>query len=383
MMTFARPRGTLKSEVKDMKRTLLWMLMLALLLPALAAADVPAQVDAPETYSAVWQSSTGRTIVTVDAAVEIPAVPQLMIYPAVQRTFTADDLQRAAVCFGGAPYSGMPSSLDSVTRPAANSNPTSVGIRAESKNAAGNRALLTFVQHRRHDGNLWYSTIQFLGHGAARYQVDDLPTTGEVSTDAREKAVQIAQSLDAEMALAYEGHCKGYEYEGGMSGLRGDMFIFTRKVNGAPTAWTSEDCQAYDNFEDTYQLKTPYEALRIIIDRYDGAIWMQWQAPHTIDLASGQAAALLPFDQIVTIAAQLLPLKYQFQEQYLAYRNQDANRMTVNRITLSYSRVQNRDNPENFSMLPVWDFFDADDPATSLLTISAVDGTVIDRGFGY
>ena len=30
MMTFARPRGTLKSEVKDMKRTLL--LMLALLL---------------------------------------------------------------------------------------------------------------------------------------------------------------------------------------------------------------------------------------------------------------------------------------------------------------------------------------------------------------
>lgn len=126
-----------------MKRTLL--LMLALLLPALAAADVSAQVNAPETYSAVWQSNTGRTIVTVDAAVEIPAVPQLMIYPAVQRTFTADDLQRAAVCFGGAPYSGMPSSLDSVTRPA-NSNPTSVGIRAESKNAAGNRALLTDVR---------------------------------------------------------------------------------------------------------------------------------------------------------------------------------------------------------------------------------------------
>lgn len=74
-----------------------------------------------------------------------------------------------------------------------------------------------------------------------------------------------------------------------------------------------------------------------------------------------RAATLLPFDQIVTIAAQLLPLKYQFQEQYLAYRNQDANRMTVNRITLSYSRVQNRDNLENFSMLPVWDFFDADD----------------------
>lgn len=176
-----------------MKRTLL--LMLALLLPALAAADVSAQVNAPETYSTVWQSSTGRTIVTVDGAVEIPAVPQLMIYPAVQRTFTADDLQRAAVCFGGAPYSGIPSSLDSVTRPAANSNPTSVGIRAESKNAAGNRALLTFVQHRRHDGNLWYGTIQFLGHGAARYQVDDLPTTGEVSAGAAKRRCKSPRAL--------------------------------------------------------------------------------------------------------------------------------------------------------------------------------------------
>ena len=117
-------------------------------------------------------------------------------------------------------------------------------------------------------------------------------------------------------------------------------------------------------------------AQAVFLHQHDGGLQIAQHAPpsrHT----------LLPFDQIVTIAAQLLPLKYQFQEQYLAYRNQDANRMTVNRITLSYSRVQNRDDPENFSMLPVWDFFDADDPATSLLTISAVDGTVIDRGFGY
>lgn len=35
----------------------------------------------------------------------------------------------------------------------------------------------------------------------------------------------------------------GYEYDGGMSSLRGELFIFTRKVNGAPTAWTSEDCK--------------------------------------------------------------------------------------------------------------------------------------------
>ena len=91
----------------------------------------------------------------------------------------------------------------------------------------------------------------------------------------------------------------------------------------------------------------------------------------------------MSFDQIMTIAAQLLPLKYQFQEQHLASRNQDANRLTVGCITLSYSRVQNRNNPTGFLMTPVWDFLNAENPAESLLTISAVDGTVIDRGFGY
>jgi hypothetical protein len=34
-------------------------------------------------------------------------------------------------------------------------------------------------------------------------------------------------------------------------------------------------------------------------------------------------------------------------------------------------------------MTPVWDFLIAENPAESFLTINAVDGTVIDRGFGY
>lgn len=366
-----------------MRKLLVFMLICTLFCPA-ALADVQSEISAPSTYSAVWQSNTGKTIITVDAGVEVPGVQEMMVYPTSQRVFTIDDLHRVATaCFGDTPYGSLPSNLDSVTCPGANSDPTGIVIRAASENAAGNLALLTFNQLRKHDGNLWYGMFQFEGRGYARYQLADLPILGAVNADSREKAVSIARAVDSDLALVYEGLSMGYDDDIGMSGLRGDMFIFTRSINGTPVVWTSKECYAYDNFGDTYNLKTPYESMTIIIDRQDGSVWFQWQAPHTIDIASGQAASLLPFNQIMTIAAQLLPLKYQFQEQYLSSRNQDANRLTVNHITLSYSRVQNRNDPTGFSMMPVWDFFNADSPTDSLLTINAVDGTVIDRGFGY
>ena len=38
---------------------------------------------------------------------------------------------------------------------------------------------------------------------------------------------------------------------------------------------------------------------------------------------------------------------------------------------------------EHLTFKEILNFFNAEDPAESFLTINAVDGTVIDRGFGY
>ena len=370
-----------------MKRILLIILTLSLLLPSIALADVQSEVSAPAAYHAVWQSSTGKTIITVDAAVEVPNVQRMMIVPASQRKFTINDMRRVAeACFGDTSYGALPDSLDTFWRRVINSapsDPTFGTVSALEENAAGRKALLCFVEYHDPEGKLWYGQIQFEGRGLARYQLIDLPTAGSVDPACRERAVQIVQSIDAQFGLAYEGLIKGYAYDAAEREGHGSMFLFTRTVEGVTVAWTNRECQAYDNFQDTYNRKIPYETITVIIDQDDGAVWLQWNAPHTIDIASGQAAALLPFDQIMAVATQLLPLKYQYGEINLAYRNQEANRLAVGRITLSYSRVQDRNNPTGFLMVPVWDFFNAEDPAESFLTINAVDGTVIDRGFGY
>ena len=370
-----------------MKRILSIILTLSLLLPGIALADVQSEVSAPAAYHAVWQSNTGKTIITVDAAVEVPNVQRMMIVPASQRKFTINDMRRVAeACFGDTSYGALPDSLDTFWRRVINSapsDPTFGTVSALEENAAGRKALLCFVEYHDPEGKLWYGQIQFEGRGLARYQLIDLPTAGSVDPACRERAVQIVQSIDAQFGLAYEGLIKGYAYDAAEREGHGSMFLFTRTVEGVTVAWTNRECQAYDNFQDTYNRKIPYETITVIIDQDDGAVWLQWNAPHTIDIASGQAAALLPFDQIMAVATQLLPLKYQYGEINLAYRNQEANRLAVGRITLSYSRVQDRNNPTGFLMVPVWDFFNAEDPAESFLTINAVDGTVIDRGFGY
>lgn len=373
-----------------MKRILSIILALSLLLSGIALADVQSEICAPTTYSTVWQSKTGKTIITVDAVVEVPGAQQMMVYPTSQRKFSTDDMRRVAeACFGDMSYGTVPDSLEYFSQRVINSAPSDPAfgtVSALEENAAGRKALLSFVEYHDPEGKLWYGQIEFEGRGLTRYQLIDLPSTGTVDPACREKAIQIARAIDVQMGLAYEGRIEGYPYEGNgpfdRSG-HGNMFIFTRMIDGEPVTWTNRDCQAYDNFQDTYNRKIPYETITVIIDQDDGAVWLQWNAPHTIDIASSQAASLLSFDQIMTIAAQLLPLKYQFQEQHLASRNQDANRLTVGCITLSYSRVQNRNNPTGFLMTPVWDFLNAENPAESLLTISAVDGTEIDRGFGY
>ena len=373
-----------------MKRILSAVLLLVLLLPCFALADVCSRTGAPADYNAVWQSNTGKTIITVNASVEVPDVQQMMIYPTSQRIFTIDDFRRVAeACFGDIPYGDLPESLDYFWQRVVNnepSDPTFGVIAALEENAAGRKALLSFVEYHDPEGKLWYGQFQFEGRGLNRYQLIDLPSMGTADPACREKAIQIARAIDAQMGLAYEGRIEGYPYEGmepfDRSG-HGNMFIFTRMIDGEPVTWTNRDCQAYDNFQDTYNRKTPYETITVIIDRDDGAVWLQWQAPQPIDTASGEPAELLSFDQIMSVAAQIFPLKYQSQERNLEYRNQDAYRLTVNRITLNYTRVQNRNDPSGFSMVPVWYFFNAENSAESLLTLNAMDGTVIDRGFGY
>ena len=65
---------------------------------------------------------------------------------------------------------------------------------------------------------------------------------------------------------------------------------------------------------------------------------------------------------------------------------------SVYRISFGYARIDRMDAPYQYKLVPVWDFFGVVDDDSrkeyamdnySLLTINAIDGTVIDRSYGY
>ena len=77
-----------------------------------------------------------------------------------------------------------------------------------------------------------------------------------------------------------------------------------------------------------------------------------------------------------------MPLKYQVEEV------RGESHLFVYRIALGYMAVLQRDTL-TFALTPVWNFYGHDVPedvhvgSRPLLTVNAVDGTVIDLEYGY
>mgnify|MGYP005831456645 FL=1 len=65
--------------------------------------------------------------------------------------------------------------------------------------------------------------------------------------------------------------------------------------------------------------------------------------------------------------------------------------MYIHEVKLGLMRITEQNSKDTGLIIPVWDFMGTyeeketffDDTYTSLLTINAIDGSIIDRGLGY
>ena len=102
---------------------------------------------------------------------------------------------------------------------------------------------------------------------------------------------------------------------------------------------------------------------------------------------------LLPFSDIQNIFEEML-----FKKAEDFWKDMQVEEtFHVNEVRLGYMRVMEKGNVMDGTMIPVWDFFGSETfyygdmeeayteegPYKCLLTINAMDGTIIDRGLGY
>ena len=185
---------------------------------------------------------------------------------------------------------------------------------------------------------------------------------------------------------------------------------FVRVADGIPITYTYEDggsftgedgekwLQAMERGEDYVPeaVYWPYEEMMLVYN-HDGFRTFEWKNPYTVEDMSEEYVFLLPFSDISNIFEEML-----IKKQADSFNNEgDTVDIQVDTVVLSYMRVRDKDSLEG-TLIPVWDFFGTKtfknaagevdlvvnrvyDGALpeSLMTINAMDGTIVDRSLGY
>lgn len=138
----------------------------------------------------------------------------------------------------------------------------------------------------------------------------------------------------------------------------------------------------------------------------DGILSFDWTAPSTQPVVQQPQSALLPFEEIASIADAMLPEvivgpKGTPLTQLDQYNGFDTRMdVDITKVSLSLMRIRDKGSLQG-TIVPVWDFwgtsdwYDAEPNAYGyqekgmnyeyrpMLTLNAVDGTVVDRQLGY
>lgn len=118
----------------------------------------------------------------------------------------------------------------------------------------------------------------------------------------------------------------------------------------------------------------------------DGIIDFRYETPIEITDTVVEKSALKSFDEVKDIFEQMAPVTYA--------SNDDMQKVEINidRVVLGYARISEPDSYDTGLMVPVWDFIGTkkyiydgyySKEYKSILTINAIDGTVINRELGY
>lgn len=173
---------------------------------------------------------------------------------------------------------------------------------------------------------------------------------------------------------------------------------YVRQINGVSLGQTG---MAGNDIEDglAYMGTWAYERVQVYVAG-DKIAWFSWTNPYTEPEIIAEDVALLPFSDVEDIFAKMIFVK----NHYLLEANRvngfvTVRSMDIDKLRLTLMRVRSKDSLSEGTIIPVWDFYGtisaraADAQHSALvsnephygvvLSINAIDGTVVDRALGY
>ncbi len=279
-------------------------------------------------------------------------------------------------------------------------------VRYEPGNDAGNRIsgyvtadgidYMVWLDNSMRDGWYWNRfTVEKPGEGGNYVQGTD-----EDAKDASFSTQEIrkqAETLVAKLGLTEYGYA-GEEYFISHGGEDADgtskkadtgyCIHFTRRIDSIPVTYATGEGM-YGKAGD---VSWPAEHLNLIYDE-SGVVCLDWESPYEIEDVSDEYVFLLPFSDIQDVFKKMVVEKY---------RDLERAEYHIDRVQLGYMRVRKNGTETEGLMIPVWDFFGTGKVYVggventaggnaiesiwayeSLLTVNAMDGSIVDKKLGY
>lgn len=387
-----------------MKKLLSWMLMCCFLMPCVALADVASQVNAPAHTTETFSSNTGKVVITLDADVMVPDADNVRVYQAVPRLFTtteADTMAQAVFGSRAYTYAGTGNYSESAPVRVYESVATVLDIGKEWPEytldvyqSTKNNGAADWVEADLERWQVNGEPIYWLVSPGHDMQLNVTPNGCNVTY---EEARRIADEAVSAFAPHFTCMAQGV-IDGELAGMEtkdGKLF-YTNEQQAWILWYTRGDLAMPVTAEGTtpsgdYNRQHQHE--RIVITVTDEGIrGMNYQFPHDVTVLQ-ENCTLLSFEQILAVARRVMPLSYGWLES--SYSD---IRIHITDIRLGYMRVMSKDKPDCYEYIPVWDFFGTQQsrktkdgdvvsdhawPFISYFTVNAIDGTVIDRNYGY
>lgn len=161
---------------------------------------------------------------------------------------------------------------------------------------------------------------------------------------------------------------------------------YCREINGVPLMQTS-GTKHHEGWEGDEYVKQTWSA-EMIEFRIDdsGIIGFKWNCPLEITETLVEQTTIKSFDEVKDTFENMIAVNNINDEPDVS------TEIDIDRVTLSYSRISDKDNYDTGLIVPVWAFHGRDKlsyymPDESYyrvqMCINAIDGTVIDESLGY
>ncbi len=169
---------------------------------------------------------------------------------------------------------------------------------------------------------------------------------------------------------------------------------YGRSVSGVTATYTPWDCIKVE--KDAQTAPWPYEDMTFAIDD-SGIVGFEWQSPYLVTDTVTENSNVISFDDVTKVFGTMALAVNAWDGVAAGSPNLKALEIKVDHIKFGLTRITEENKRDSGLLVPVWDFLGTmtyvvevdgktkryDDSGVPILTVNAIDGSIINRSLGY